>query len=98
VQAEGARVLDQHAENAAAARKVPDRRPGVGVVAVVTNRSRPVPLVSTTPRAAYVASVTRAAASTIRWRTASSESSKLIAMPVSSSVLRRSGFALRTRP
>ena len=48
----------------------------------VMNRSRAVPLGSITPSAAYRADVTSAAASTIRSRTPSSESSELIARPV----------------
>src|SRR5438552_3825210 len=50
---------------------------------VVRKRSSALPLWSITPRAAYLAPVRSAAASTIRCSTASSESSELSAMPAS---------------
>ena len=61
-----------------------------GGIPYVTKRSSPLPAGSITPSAAYCAPVTRAAASTMRSSTPSSDSSELIAMPVSTSARRRS--------
>ena len=90
VQAKRPRVPDQHPENAAAAGSSPIDSCVSASMPCVTKRSRAVPAGSITPRAAYFAPVTRAAAAVIRSSTASSESSELIAMPVSTSVRRRS--------
>jgi hypothetical protein len=93
VQPQRLRVADQDAENPPAAWEIADRRMRLGVDAVVRKRSRPVPVWSITPNAAYRAPVSCTAVSTSCCRSASSESSELRAMPASTSARRRSGAA-----
>ena len=66
-------------------------------IPVVRNRSSPAPAVSITPSAAYRASVSSAEVSTILWRSESSDSSEVRAIPASINRRSLSGCAVAHR-